>query len=158
MQREHRLQSLRDRHTAPEHDPNEPAEEQARRIQTPGVQREHDGREDLQDPHAAEQLQIDRVLRRQKHDEQQRTDFTMSDTSFAVLASFSGVMSRAISGHRLRVNRFAAPIDMIAAGTSALIAMGAAAKPTNHDGNSWPNNAGTTSDAECTLMPEALAM
>ena len=35
----------------------------------------------------------------------------------------------------LRVNRFAAAIDMIAAGTSAPMAIAANAKPTNQDGN-----------------------
>ena len=35
----------------------------------------------------------------------------------------------------LRVNRLAAAIDMIAAGTSAPMAIAAKATPTNHDGN-----------------------
>ena len=58
----------------------------------------------------------------------------------------------------MRVNKFAAPIDMIAAGTSALIAMAAAAKPTNHDGNSVRNSVGTTSDGDFTCTPAAIAM
>jgi len=86
-------------------------------------------------------------------------NLTTSDTSFAVDASAADDMSGETSGrHKLRVNRFAAPIDMIAAGTSALIAMAAAAKPTNHDGNSAPNKAGTTSDADFTRTPAAIAI
>lgn len=47
---------------------------------------------------------------------------------------------------------------MIAAGTSALIAIAAAAKPTNHDGNSVPNRVGTTSLADFTFTPAAIAI
>ena len=43
----------------------------------------------------------------------------------------------------LRVNRFAAAIDMIAAGTSAPIAIAANATPANQDGNMSSNSSGT---------------
>src|SRR6185437_13618503 len=86
-------------------------------------------------------------------------NFTTSETIFAVEASPAGEIFGDTSGrHRLRVNRFAAPIDMIAAGTSALIAIAAAAKPTNHAGNSVPNNAGTTSEADLTFTSAAIAI
>ena len=81
------------------------------------------------------------------------------ERSFAFEASWLGVMFGFTSGRqRLRVNRLAAPIDMIAAGTSALIAMAAAANPTNHDGKILLNSAGTTSLAACTWTPAAIAI
>ena len=43
----------------------------------------------------------------------------------------------------LRVHKFDAAIDMIAAGTSAPIAIAAKATPANHDGNIASSNAGT---------------
>src|SRR5215469_15310275 len=43
----------------------------------------------------------------------------------------------------LRVNRLAAAIDMIAAGTRAPIPIAAKATPTNQDGKLWRNRAGT---------------
>ena len=45
----------------------------------------------------------------------------------------------------MRVNRFAAPMLMTAAGTSAPIAIAAKAKPANHSGNSVLNSIGTAS-------------
>ena len=45
----------------------------------------------------------------------------------------------------LRVKVLAAAIDMIAAGTSAPIAMAAKATPANHDGNMSSNSCGMTS-------------
>ena len=45
----------------------------------------------------------------------------------------------------LRVKRFAAAIDMIAAGTSAPMAMAANATPANHAGNMSSNSCGMTS-------------
>ena len=44
----------------------------------------------------------------------------------------------------LRVNRFAAAIDMIAAGTSAPMPIAAYATPANQSGNCWSNSSGTT--------------
>src|ERR1700729_3518678 len=85
--------------------------------------------------------------------------FTASDTTFALVASCDGVMLGWTSGfHKLRVKRLAEPIDMMAAGTSALIAIAAAAKPTNHDGNNLRNSTGTTSVADVTFTPAAIAM
>src|ERR671932_1109268 len=43
----------------------------------------------------------------------------------------------------LRVNRLAAAMDMMDAGTSAPMAIAANAKPTNHDGNTCRNRPGT---------------
>ena len=43
----------------------------------------------------------------------------------------------------LRVNRFAAAIDMIAAGTSAPMPIAANATPANQAGNTWSNSSGT---------------
>ena len=63
----------------------------------------------------------------------------------------------------LRVNRFAAAIDMIAAGTSAPIAIAANATPANQDGNLSSNSCGTTSCAlglpssPIGLVPAAIA-
>ena len=63
----------------------------------------------------------------------------------------------------LRVNRFAAAIDMIAAGTSAPIPIAAKQTPANHDGKIWSNNRGTASCAlanpsrPMTLVPLAIA-
>ena len=50
----------------------------------------------------------------------------------------------------LRVNRFAAAIDMIAAGTSAPIAIAANATPANQDGNAVWKKCGTASCALAT--------
>jgi len=58
----------------------------------------------------------------------------------------------------LRVHRLAAAIDMIAAGTSAPIAIAANAKPVNHDGNTAFKRAGTASVGECTRTCAATAM
>ena len=44
----------------------------------------------------------------------------------------------------LRVNRFAAAIDMIAAGTSAPMPIAANAMPANQSGNILSNSSGTT--------------
>ena len=43
----------------------------------------------------------------------------------------------------LRVNRFAAAIDMMAAGTSAPMPIAANAMPANQSGNIWSNSTGT---------------
>jgi hypothetical protein len=47
------------------------------------------------------------------------------------------------SRHRLRVKRFAAAIDITAAGTSAPIAIAAKATGVNHAGNMFTNRSGT---------------
>src|SRR3954452_4176369 len=57
----------------------------------------------------------------------------------------------------LRVHRFAAAIDMMAAGTSAPMAMAGNASPANQLGNSFSNSAGTDCWALVTLMPAAMA-
>src|SRR6476661_10759815 len=63
----------------------------------------------------------------------------------------------------LRVNVFAAAIDMIAAGTSAPMAMAAKATPANHDGNESSNSWGMTSwalglpSSPIGLVPAAIA-
>src|SRR6476661_6728766 len=63
----------------------------------------------------------------------------------------------------LRVNVFAAAIDMIAAGTRAPIATAAKATPANHDGNMSSNSCGMTSWAfglpsrPIGLVPAAMA-
>jgi hypothetical protein len=58
----------------------------------------------------------------------------------------------------LRVNRFAAAIDMIAAGTSAPMAMAAKAKPTNQSGNILSNSWGIARLLVAGLSPAAMAM
>ena len=65
----------------------------------------------------------------------------------------------------LRVNRFAAAIDMIAAGTSAPMPMAANATPANQSGNILSNSSGTTvlrvrlaARRSSGLMPAAIAM
>src|SRR4051794_24087944 len=57
----------------------------------------------------------------------------------------------------LRVQRFAAAIDMIAAGTSAPMTMAAYATPANHDGNSFSNSCGTACCGLVTFTPAAIA-
>ena len=63
----------------------------------------------------------------------------------------------------LRVKVLAAAIDMIAAGTSAPIAIAANATPANHDGNESSNSCGMTScalglpSAPIGLVPAAIA-
>ena len=64
---------------------------------------------------------------------------------------------RVNSPHRLRVNRFEAAIDMMAAGTSAPTAMAARQKPANHSGNIFKNSSGTTELVSFVTMPAAIA-
>jgi hypothetical protein len=71
--------------------------------------------------------------------------FTNSDTSLAIAASWAGLTSRfTYSRQMLRVNRLAAAIDMIAAGTSAPMPTAAYAMPVNQSGNMRSNSTGTT--------------
>lgn len=58
----------------------------------------------------------------------------------------------------LRVNRFAAAIDMIAAGTSAPMPIAANATPANQSGNMFSNSCGMASWPLSTLTPAATAM
>ncbi len=86
-------------------------------------------------------------------------DLTTSDTSLAVCASAAGAIAGSTKVRQtLRVNRLAAPIDMIAAGTRAPIAIAAKLKPTNQSGKILMNRAGTTSVGEGTETPAAIAM
>ena len=64
---------------------------------------------------------------------------------------------RTSSPHTLRVNRLAAAIDMIAAGTSAPIAMAERQKPANHSGNILRNRSGTTELVSLVAMPAVMA-
>src|SRR4051794_41500903 len=57
----------------------------------------------------------------------------------------------------LRVHRFAAAIDMMAAGTRAPITIAAYATPANHDGNSFSNSCGTACCGLVTFTPAAIA-
>src|SRR4051794_35774448 len=61
----------------------------------------------------------------------------------------------------LRVNRFAAAIDMIAAGTRAPIAIAAYPTPANHEGNSFSKSCGIAScglgGLPVTVTPAAMA-
>src|SRR6476620_12308924 len=57
----------------------------------------------------------------------------------------------------LRVHRFAAAIDTIAAGTSAPIAIAANAMPANQPGNILSNSAGTDCCGLSTFTPAAIA-
>src|SRR5260364_83943 len=64
-------------------------------------------------------------------------NLTSNDASFAFFVSCAGVTLWDTKGlYKLRVNRLAAPIDITAAGTSALIAIAAAEKPRNQEGKS----------------------
>jgi hypothetical protein len=58
----------------------------------------------------------------------------------------------------LRVNRLAAAIDMMAAGTRAPIAMAAKPKPTNQSGNILSNSSGMVWLLLAGLIPAAIAM
>ena len=60
--------------------------------------------------------------------------------------------------HTLRVKRFAAAIDMTAAGTKAPIAIAANANPSNHDGKYWMNRSGTAKFLSVGLIPAAIAI
>src|SRR6266567_1042427 len=85
--------------------------------------------------------------------------FTTSEVIFATAASPAWLMAGLTYDFQtLRVNRFAAPMLITAAGTSAPIAIAAKAKPANHDGNSAWNSAGTTSLGVDTLIFAAYAM
>src|SRR6478752_3040127 len=57
----------------------------------------------------------------------------------------------------LRVQRFAAAIDMIAAGTSAPMTIAAKATPANHGENSFSNSCGTDCCGFATFTPAAIA-
>src|SRR6478609_10125572 len=57
----------------------------------------------------------------------------------------------------LRVHRFAAAIDMIAAGTRAPIAIAARPTPANQPGNSFSKSCGTDCCGLSTLTPAAIA-
>ncbi len=86
---------------------------------------------------------------------------TTSDTILAtrVCCASVGVRVAGTPCRRCGVNRFAAAIDMIAAGTSAPIAIAANATPRNHDGKYLSNSTGTTEFAFSPgLMPAAIAM
>src|ERR1700694_923211 len=70
---------------------------------------------------------------------------TTSEVNLAICDSSRSLMfGRTYSRQMLRVNRLAAAIDMIEAGTSAPMAIAAKAKPTNQDGNICTNRPGTT--------------
>ena len=58
----------------------------------------------------------------------------------------------------MRVKRFAAAIDMTAAGTSAPIAIAANANPTNHDGKTLRKRSGTAKFGSLGSIPRAIAM
>src|ERR1700722_1536001 len=71
-------------------------------------------------------------------------NFTMSETHFAICDSCLSVGFLLMNSRWiLRVYRFAAAIDMMAAGTSAPMPMAAKAMPTNQDGKLCRNSAGT---------------
>src|SRR4051794_37283167 len=85
-------------------------------------------------------------------------NFTTSDINLLCRASWLGVASGLMySLYTLRVHRFAAAIDMIAAGISAPIAIAANATPANQLENSWSKSAGTDCCGLSTLMPAAMA-
>src|SRR3954454_18527690 len=84
---------------------------------------------------------------------------TTSDASRATVASWACVtFGRTYSFQMLRVKRWAAAIDITAAGTSAPTAIAANATPTNHDGKTLRNRSGTAKFGLVTEMPRAMAM
>src|SRR6476646_4461015 len=84
--------------------------------------------------------------------------FTTSDTILAMVASCGSAQSgRRNSLYRFRVKRLAQAMDMIAAGTSAPMAMLAKATPTNQDGKDARNSAGTAKLAPYWVKPAAYA-
>src|SRR5271167_1913297 len=86
-------------------------------------------------------------------------NLTSIETSMAVAASAAGVMSGLTKIRQiLRVKRLAAPIDMIAAGTRAPIAIAAKLNPTNQSGKILRNSAGTTAVGDLTWTPAAIAI
>ena len=109
------------------------------------VEREHHGRQRLEHPDSAEQLEVDRELRRQEEDERERAGLhhqrdDLRDLRLLVRREQSW---RTNSFQTFLVNRFAAAIDITAAGTSAPIAIAAKATPTNQSGNMSTKSAGT---------------
>src|SRR5580700_2729406 len=68
-----------------------------------------------------------------------------------------GQLGSKYSFQMLRVKRLALAIDMIAAGTSAPMAIAAKAMPTNQDGNILRNSAGTAKLLPKVLNPVAKA-
>src|ERR1700753_2584289 len=82
-----------------------------------------------------------------------------SETSLAIRASAGGVNGvRTNSPQRLRVNRFAVAMDMMAAGTRAPMPMAARQKPANHSGNMRRKSSGTTAEVSFDWMPAASAI
>src|SRR5260363_179627 len=116
-------------------------------VKTARIERENNGRKNLQNPDAAEQLQIDCIFGRQEDNKCQCAEFDQQRRQFCIFVSCAGVTLWDTKGlYKLRVNRLAAPIDITAAGTSALIAIAAAEKPRNQEGKSRLISAGTTSE------------
>src|SRR5579872_2952293 len=66
IERRQRLQPVTPRRVCPPRDSRGPAEQQPFGAEPAREQTEHQGRERLQDPQTAEQLQIERILRRQE--------------------------------------------------------------------------------------------
>ena len=82
--------------------------------------------------------------------------FTTRETSLASVASSASDILGCTKGFQIfRVKVLAAPIDMMAAGTRAPIAIAANVKPANQDGNIFKNSCGTTSCGLLTTMPAA---
>src|ERR1700728_5154789 len=78
------------------------------------------------------------------------------DTVFAICDSCLLVGLRLMNSRwMLRVYRFAIAMDMMAAGTSAPMAMAAKATPTNQDGNKCRMSAGTAKLFLKVLNPQA---
>src|SRR5581483_1228674 len=85
--------------------------------------------------------------------------FTSSDTILAMRDSVASLKFGLMYARQmLRVTRLAAPIDMIAAGTSAPSAIAAKQKPANHGGKLALISAGTAIEPLLTLMCAASAM
>src|SRR5581483_2119083 len=86
-------------------------------------------------------------------------NLTTSEAIFDTVASSAGVAAgRKNSRQMLRVNRLAAAIDMIAAGTSAPMATAANATPANQLGKTSRKRSGAASLLFVVLIPSAIAM
>ena len=85
--------------------------------------------------------------------------FTPRETTLATADSRAGFMPGSMKVFQIfRVKRLAAPIDMMAAGTSAPIAIAAKLNPMNQAGKILMNRVGTTAVGLSSLIPAAMAM
>jgi hypothetical protein len=87
--KDHRLEMRRRGHPGAGDNPCGPADDQGPGIEPAGVEARDYRRNDLTDPNAAEQLQLDRVLQRQQEDEEQSAELHDQRYDLCILSSAS---------------------------------------------------------------------